>query len=136
VIFILLRYFLSSFLPFCFHHNLSIFCLHLYYPVTASSRLLWQSDDIWSAQTVCGCRKHQSNFSLLIICTNNAISHWTISKIIVRKPTFRMKNGVFWVVTPCGSCKNRLSVIYQLKQSLTRNNLSLLAVSIQHIPEQ
>jgi hypothetical protein len=20
---------------------------------------------------------------------------------------FKLKNGVFWVVTPCGSCKNR-----------------------------
>jgi hypothetical protein len=25
-----------------------------------------------------------------------------------RKHETAMKNGVFWVVTPCGSCKNRL----------------------------
>jgi hypothetical protein len=43
----------------------------------------------------------------LIICVikeNEANSH------IVRFEVFTavtMKNGVFWVVTPCGSCKNR-----------------------------
>jgi hypothetical protein len=53
--------------------------------------------------------------------------------IIVRFEVFTavtMKNGVFWVVTPCGSCKNRrFGATWRLlhqgdKNRRTRNNTS------------
>jgi hypothetical protein len=30
-----------------------------------------------------------------------------LAQVTVEVFTVTMKNGVFWVVTPCGSCKNR-----------------------------
>jgi hypothetical protein len=31
----------------------------------------------------------------------------SLRRLLVTANVVRMKNGVFWVVTPCGSCKNR-----------------------------
>jgi hypothetical protein len=45
-------------------------------------------------------------------CTNSpsnlALPHQTLTLVTRHIPTsLFIKNGVFWVVTPCGSCKNR-----------------------------
>jgi hypothetical protein len=39
-----------------------------------------------------------------------------------------MKNGVYWVVTPCGSCKNRLGISSQ------RNRLLVAACVVSSAP--
>jgi hypothetical protein len=41
-------------------------------------------------------------FGLTKMCLNE-----TYSKVRIGKYSCDMKNGVFWDVTPCGSCKNR-----------------------------
>jgi hypothetical protein len=55
-----------------------------------------------------------SQKTTFFIVTAVKTSNLTLMKLSLRVPVRRkrmqgkvMKNGVFWVVTPCGSCKNR-----------------------------
>jgi hypothetical protein len=45
-----------------------------------------------------------------------------VLKMLVGQNCIKMKNGVFWVVTPCGSCKNRhLGGTWRLLQQGDKN---------------
>jgi hypothetical protein len=53
--------------------------------------------------------KNTYNVPILTLATDHP--EWSAKpdgkKIKISKIIFLQKNGVFWVVTPCGSCKNR-----------------------------
>jgi hypothetical protein len=44
---------------------------------------------------------------MAIVRTDVFVFIRSVRRLLVTANVVPMKNGVFWVVTPCGSCKNR-----------------------------
>jgi hypothetical protein len=45
--------------------------------------------------------------NITFVVTEDVVILRSVRRLLVTVSVIPMKNGVFWVVTPCGSCKNR-----------------------------
>jgi hypothetical protein len=95
------------------------------------SRKTLMMEAILSSETSGFTRATRRNVPQNNIFPNPFVLGWVELSPLLLRPCIGLKNGVFWDVTPCGSCKNRrFGGTYRLhhqgdKNRWTRNNASL-----------